>query len=773
VRRGEAPRARSRESPRPSYLAAGIASLGVFALYVATLAPSTAMWDASEYIAAAHVLGIPHPPGNPFFILLGRVFGILPIGANVAARINVLAALCSALAAGMWFLIAERAASGFLRDRWQRITVGAAAAIIGATAFTVWNQSVVNEKVYTVSLAFFAIVSWLTVRWCDDPHARGADRILILIAYLIGLGYANHPAGFLVAPAVATAVLARDARVLLRWRLLLVCLAALVLGWTPFAVQPIRAAHFPALNMGEPTGCTDGIGVACTFSATTAERLEANISREQYGKPSLTLRQASFGAQLEMWWLYFTWQWHRDAYGERPELRIALALTFLALGLAGGWAHWRHDRRSFWFFGPLVATVTVLLVFYMNFRYGFSQAPKLEGTVLREVRDRDYFYLWSFSAWSVWAALGLASVWRWSAEGIAKLSAVRRDPAGSAPLSPDRRSWLLAAPVLAIVFVPLVGNWSQASRAGETATRDWAHDLLNSVEPYGILITAGDNDTFPLWYAQEVEGIRKDVTVAVTSLLNLDWYVRQLVRRPVHAYDAAAGPAVYRDRDWPKPTAPALRMTLEQVDGIPEYIVLRGRVRFSHEGIVADIDPRRQPQGILERADLVVLQLIKDNVDERPIYISRSAGGYGERLGLGEYLVTQGLARKVVAHRPDAAGRDTTRLGFDGWIDIPRTRALWDEVYQAPESLIAQDGWVDRASVSIPAVYVSTGVLLAEALTRRGELEAGQRALDTALRIAESTRIRDWFVTEPLPRETLPFNDSPRATTLPGPREDP
>jgi hypothetical protein len=146
----------------------------VFGLYALTLAPSTAMWDASEYIAAAYVLGIPHPPGNPFFMLIGRVFAILPVAPSVAMRINVLAALCSAVAAGVWFLVAERVMVSWLARRWQRIVGGVAAALIGATAFTVWNQSVVNEKVYTVSLAFFAIVSWLVVRWCDEPDAPKA-----------------------------------------------------------------------------------------------------------------------------------------------------------------------------------------------------------------------------------------------------------------------------------------------------------------------------------------------------------------------------------------------------------------------------------------------------------------------------------------------------------------------------------------------------------------------------------------------------------------------
>src|SRR3954451_17217188 len=257
---------------RPSYLAAAITSAAVFVLYVLTLAPSTAMWDASEYITAAYTLGIPHPPGNPLFVLLGRVASLIPVG-NVAFRVNLLAAVCSALAAGIWFLVAERVLAQWIAVPWVRRAGSVLAAVLSATAFTVWNQSVVNEKVYTVSLAFFAVVSWLTVLWCDDPDGRRADRILVLIAYLIGLGYTNHPAGFLVGPAVATAVLVRRPRTLLRWKLIIATLVALAAGLTPFAVEPIRAAHHPTLNEGEPTGCTQKIGWSCTFSDTTVHRL--------------------------------------------------------------------------------------------------------------------------------------------------------------------------------------------------------------------------------------------------------------------------------------------------------------------------------------------------------------------------------------------------------------------------------------------------------------------------------------------------------------------
>src|SRR5438477_9947331 len=145
---------------RPSYRAALGVVIGALVLYLLTLAPSTAMWDTSEYIAAAYTLGIPHPPGNPLFVILGRVFSILPVASSVAVRINILAAICSAVSAGMWFLVTERVLVGWFPMRWQRVIGGIMGAVIGATSFTVWNQSVVNEKVYTVSLVGLAIISW-------------------------------------------------------------------------------------------------------------------------------------------------------------------------------------------------------------------------------------------------------------------------------------------------------------------------------------------------------------------------------------------------------------------------------------------------------------------------------------------------------------------------------------------------------------------------------------------------------------------------------------
>ncbi|HEV8237414.1 MAG TPA: DUF2723 domain-containing protein, partial [Gemmatimonadaceae bacterium] len=613
----------------PPYAGAAIVAGAVLALYLVTMATSTAMWDTSEYIAAAYTFGIPHPPGNPFFVIVGHAFALLPIAGSVAARVNVLAAICSAIAAGVWFLITEHVLRGWIVRSELRIAGGVIAALIGATAFTVWNQSVVNEKVYTVSLAGIALVSWLAVRWSARPDAPRADAMLVMIAYFCGLGYANHMAGMLPALGVGVAILVRRPSTLLRGKLLIACIVALFIGLTPFATQPIRAAYFPALNEGEPTACRTKIALSCTLSSKTFGAFMYNFNREQFGKPNLADRQASFPDQVGMWWMYFKWQWLRDPKFEHPFAQALLAAAFLVLGVVGGWTHFQRDRHSFWYVGTLMFTTTLLLIFYLNFKLGGSQDPGSPQP--HEVRDRDYFFIWSYSAWGVWAAVGLIYVW----ESIAAMVGTENVRVGRESATvPSRKSWLYASPTLLLAAIPLLGNWRSASRHDHRATRDMAADLLNSVEPYGVLITVGDNDTFPLWYAQEVEGIRRDVVVACTSLLNTDWYVRQIIRRPVYDYDAARGPAIYRNTKWVKPATPPIHMTLDEADAVPGYYELRAPTAFSTGRLHATIDPQRLEYGVLQRADAFVLRMIQDSWPERPFYFARSAGGYPRSLGL-------------------------------------------------------------------------------------------------------------------------------------------
>ncbi|MGI9077754.1 MAG: hypothetical protein ACR2G6_10590, partial [Gemmatimonadaceae bacterium] len=248
------------------------------------------------------------------------------------------------------------------------------------------------------------------------------------------------------------------------------------------------------------------------------------------------------------------------------------------------------------------------------------------------------------------------------------------------------------------------------------------------------------NDTFPLWYAQEVEGIRKDVLVVNTSLANTDWYVRQIIRRPVFEYDAARGPPLYQRGNWKKPTGSPLRMSIEDADKIPPYIELPQAQLFRKETPGGTIDAVIQP-GYLERADQVVLRMILDSYPERPLYISRTAGGYGDKLGLSNHLLAQGLARKLMP-RIQVTENGIVRLTREGWFDLPRSRALWNDVFLAPDALLRRGSWVDQASVGIPLLYVTTAVSLGEAEQRAGNAAASNAFIRQAEALAKAVGLQ-------------------------------
>jgi hypothetical protein len=716
------------ESNAPPYASAALVFALILTLYILTLAPSTAMWDASEYIAVAKILGLPHPPGNPMFVLIAHVAGLVPIPVEYAVRINLLAAVASAASAALWFLCGERLMRGIIPDRWPRLVAAAASAMIGATSFTVWNQSVVNEKVYTVSMLGLALSSWLLLRWLDatevppsNRHALHGDRLLIAIAYLAGIAYTVHPAGLLAAPAAGLAVLVRRPRLVLRWRLLAALAGALAIGLTPFAVEPIRSAHLPAINEGLPTACEGGKPeLECTLSAETWKRFSANVKREQYGGHAVLQRQAPFDAQLAMFWQYFRWQWIRDADADDKNLQSAATVMFLALGLAGLAAMQRRERAASIYFLPLAITLTIALVFYLNFKYGWSQVPELGASVVREVRERDYFFVWTFSIWGLFAGLGLAAGWRALSDLLA-----RRGAAG--------RAWLLTAPVMLTALLPLVANWSSASRAGQRFTSEWARDVLSSVEPYSVLITAGDNDSFPLWYAQQVEGFRRDVTVALTPYLGLRWYGRELLKQPLEPYDVARGPSMFRDSAWTPPTRPLWSLTPTELDAVPDYVELKSPHRFTHGALEATIPP-----GYLTRDQLLMLRTIKDSFPQRPVYFT--LGSSPHELGLGRHVRRVGLVQKIepqpLAPRPDLIAER------DGFFDVALTRELWDTVYRGHHQLLREGRWIDGPSSSIPAAYAFTGQQLAFALGESGQIQRAKGIMDTVMTIARIAGLR-------------------------------
>ncbi|HSH76571.1 MAG TPA: DUF2723 domain-containing protein, partial [Longimicrobiales bacterium] len=525
------------EELRPPYRAAAIAGGLVFSLYALTLSRTTAFWDTSEYIATGHIMGIPHPPGNPLFVVLARAWSVLlsPLGLPVAVRVNLFSAFMSAGAHALWFLVVHHVLRYFSENRAFRLVGAASAVLVSATAFTVWNQSNVNEKVYTVSLLTIALLTWLAVRWQENLGKGKDDHLLVLMAFILALSVGNHLMAFLAAPAIGIFVLLVHPKTLLNWKLYVGGLAATVVGLSIHLVLPIRAGLDPLINEAAPT-CPDiasSIAAIVTYGKAGCAALAEALNRTQYDKPPLLPRQAELSAQFVNYLQYFDWQWARSLQGTNTVFagpRLPFTMIFTGLGVWGAIEHARRDRASFAYVLTLFATVSVALVYYLNFRYGYSLQAPVQDRGLHEVRERDYFFIVSFSVWGLWAGMGIVTLWQEAAIEL-------------------KTTLAKTTPVLALAFLPLVLNWSWATRANDYAARDWAYNLLMSVEPYAVLFTNGDNDTFPLWYLQEVEGIRRDVTVIVTSYLNTDWYANQLKR-----LTAPCPPGVDPSDDWTRIT---------------------------------------------------------------------------------------------------------------------------------------------------------------------------------------------------------------------------
>ncbi|MYA11653.1 MAG: DUF2723 domain-containing protein [Gemmatimonadetes bacterium] len=738
----------------PPYLCAGVTALAIGILYAVTLSPSTAFWDTSEYIATAHILGIAHPPGNPLFAVLARTWEVLlsPFGLSPAVRINLFSALMGSLAHGMWFLVVHHILGHFSTDRRFRLIAAAAATLVSATAFTVWNQSNVNEKVYTVSLFTIALLSWLAFRWRERLGRGKDDHLIILMAFILALSVGNHLMAFLAAPALAIFIFLVRPATLLNYRLYLFGIPAVVLGLSIHLFLPIRSELGPVINQAAPT--CENIGEALTSVVTYGnagcEDLSAALKREQYPARSLTVRQASISEQYKTWMQYFDWQWSRGLSSDQVlfgRLRTPFTALFIALGIFGALQHYRRDRAGWSYMMALFAVLSVALVFYLNFKPGFSSAPVEIPRDFREVRERDYFFTIGFSVWGLLAGIGIAGLWDW----------VRRR---------SGRSLMFGAPVLGLAFIPLVLNFNWASRAGDYSARDWAYNLLMSVEPYGLIFTNGDNDTFPLWYLQEVEGIRRDVTVAVTSYFNIPWYVKQLrdlsspcepgedpdddptliiCQRP---YSAENTDTMYTHDPAEAEALGKIPILLREPIRVPTRSIL-DESRFTDETIEqtalqpAPIDTvQAVPLGpisgvIVGQRGLAPWQVfglwaIRNSIGDRPIYFASSVRAPSE-LGVRPYVIRQGLAFRLWPGNPaELAGSGVIRNQtvdiytnvVGPWVDVVRTRTLAYDVFIHRSGLPEWAEWKDKSTIGIPNYYSWVYRALLEHARQTGDEEA-------------------------------------------------
>ncbi len=671
------------------------------AVYAATMAPSTGYFDCGEFIVAAHTLGIPHQPGTPLYVLLGRCFDLLLFFLTTARAVNFLSALCGALgvalACGIVVEIARRSGLG---DGWP----ARAGALVGALFLLfsdAWWKNATEAEVYGLSGCLAALLTWLALRWHAGRRAPGSDALLLLLLYLLGLGVGLHLGVLLVGPAIFLLVLlTRDRRLPLADLLAagsgvallllatqtrgdalpLVLLAAhavwvlararaghpfalvgsglFLLGLSAHLFLLIRAGLDPALNQGQP----DSFGA-----------LLSCLRREQYPPLDPFVRRAPLGWQISAYYhaLLRQFTFLGDGGGALP--RTAVVLGPLALAAAGLWHGVRRARPWIWL--PVVGYLANadLLNLYLNFTD-------------HEVRARDYFFSTGFLFAAILIGLGAAVVLRRLARPGRAATRARRAIAYAAA------GLMLAAAALPLL-VPGHPKWARHDRSGDWIARDYARNTLAGLDEGAVLVTNADNDTFPLWYLQQVEGFRRDVTVLNLQLAELPWYVGQLRRRDpglplslsdqrlaeLAAPDGPAGPSreegigpvaaqvlhdlVTTNAGRPRPRPIFFSVTIPRQNIAPYFGHLRA------EGLAFRLTGQRQPDGQPGIDAERILRNLRDVYDYRSLLTAdgqprRDVLPYRNETKLpANYTVAAARAGQEFLRRADLPATDAAERG--------------------------------------------------------------------------------------------------------------
>jgi hypothetical protein len=711
-------------------------------VYLRTMNVTVPFWDSGEFIATSYILGNPHPPGNPLYTLVGRIFSLVPIG-SIAQRVNFISVLCGAFACLFTFLIVARALRRTLEDQFQTgaarlaaLVGGLVAAFFLAWSTSAWNNSI-EAEVYAASTAILTFAAWLGFRWWDRVGTPGNDRLLVVIMLVLGLSAGVHLGTVLVAPGILLLVgMARPSYYtskrfwaglltsglftmyvglaivrgwplpqallllwggglvfLLAWRrdlllknnLVTWCSLAILAGFTIQYVLLIRAQQMPAINEGAPA---------------TIEALREYLGRKQYGPASPFERRADLWYQISHMYLrYVGQQWpileklgslDLQSFWVRLVNMIPFALFFL-----GAWWNFQRDRKTFWFFAAQHLLFGPFLIFYLNFTD-------------HEVRERDYFFTNSYQFIAVWIGMGAAALLHAvarafepggatagppaavraaaTADAAPAVSAAEGAPPASRPVSPaPAAAWATAVALVGFSILPARAGWFEHDHSRFWIAHNYAYNMLAPLAPNAVVMTNGDNDTFPLWYIQEVEGFRKDVRVVNMSLLNTPWYILQLKNQ--------------------EPKVP-FTMSDRQIEQLYPYLDEKGEVVWVK--------------------DLAVKDMIVANQWRKPIYLAVTVP---EQMGLEKQLTLEGLAYRVSPEptRKEIDLETTIRnlyqvFRYDGLLD--KNRNFDASVYK------------DDNAMKLVQNYSAAHVQVAYQLQTMGRIPEAIKALDDARKIS-------------------------------------
>ncbi len=662
-----------------------------FVVYYLTIAPTVSFWDCGEFIACSYKMAVPHPPGAPLYLIVGRLFTLLPIFGDIAKRINIISTFSSAFTILFLYLTIVIMIKQYMKEEAREAAmrlVPYVGGMIGALTFAFTTSfwfNAVEAEVYAPSMLFTSMVVWLVMYWSERSEQIGNEKYLLVIMYLVGLAIGVHLLNVLALPMVFMIIYYRKYQVNPTTFVALVVVGGLLTGMIyPGLVQGIPELadhigfiglllvlvamifvlgyavqnHKKMLSLIITSVLLVVLGYSTYLTIYIRSNLDPNIDennpetvekfisymqREQYGQHTLDRSKAladspngkKYSGVWDFFWnyqvekmyiRYFNWNFlgTNDRTGGVATFKF-LMIPFL-LGLAGAYYHFRRDWKH------------ALAVFVLFFMTGLAIILYLNQPD-PQPRERDYSYVGSFFAFSIWIGIGAA----WIVEIFSR--ATRDSAAGK--LIPGSLAVLL---FLASPVQLMVKNYHTHDRSGNFVAADYSYNMLVTCEENGILYTNGDNDTFPLWYLQEVDNVRTDVRVANLSLLNTNWYIQQLKHKeprvPITLSDAEIdkiGPVPWPERKKLEINIPEVRLdrAWQEYQQTSKFGLQR-----PSDKIVFELGPKLFGR-YLRVQDYMILNTLYANKFRKPLYFAVTVSRDNMLDGLQKYLRMDGLAFKI------------------------------------------------------------------------------------------------------------------------------
>lgn len=743
-------------------------------VYFMTVQPSVSFWDCGEFIASAHLMQVPHPPGTPLFLILGRFLSMIPFADNIAFRVNAISVISSAFTVLFLYLSAVKIINNIKPNYKKESLIESIgtylAAAIGALSLafsdTFWFNSL-EAEVYALATFFIAIVTWLMMVWYEKADEADNEKYLLLIAYMIGLSTGVHLMSVLALVPVVLIIYNRKyltnqdeykktAYIFMAhvgiilviaaaiWAstsntspsqeeykafdskfLMIAAFASIVVmgiffkkifqansfyipiiigGIALFSVYPGIVKHLPNLvsKIGGIDVSTNILAILLIvgliaygiywagknnkqtlylvfksfmfalvgFSSYSMIIIRSNqdtpinlnspktfpefikyLNREQYGDQPIFKRRfthephqqgvyKNYSSDLDFFWSYqmnhmfnryLLWNYagREDTVQDAAVKWSQLFAIPLLIGLFGLYYHFKMDWKMASVFFTMFIFLGYLTAFYQN-----QQQP--------QPRERDYFYVGAFFVFSLWIAIGVRGI----------LDLIRMTLKESNIVKPAYTVVL----ILLMALIPinmLQANYFTHNRAGNFVPWDYSYNILQSAAPNSIIFTNGDNDTFPLWYLQDVEGVRRDVRIANLSLLNTSWYIKQLKNTEPHG--AAKIKMTLSDAQIDR-VAPSQWKTRTVDIPISKETYAKYGVTDTNITKVRKITWQMEPSvnfgkvQAIRAQDLIALDIIRANLAERPIYFAVTTPDKS-KLGLNDYMEMEGLAFKILPYK--------------------------------------------------------------------------------------------------------------------------